>query len=312
MPTLPGGSSNDVIHVMDVLLNDSDPDGDTITLSAVITQPTDGNVTIVDQKLHWSNPPSVEGTNTCRYEITDGSGATAEADCTMIIQAGAGTPPTDIQLSENSIFETQGDGTVIGTLTAVDADQVSHTFTVETNTANFKIVVVGSTSELQAKTTMTAGTELVTIKAVDADGNEYSEELSIIVKAGSPFVIVLPVPSVYSDGGETHIYTDTATGYDIELTQGGTSTSNPYIYFNLATDIPSGSTVKVSYDTEILSGSDAMLGSDDLLGLDRPWVVGYTEYTHTLTADQGALGMLLDSTQGIGKVRVTNLSLLVL
>ena len=54
---------------IDVLANDSDPDGDTLTISAVGT-PSTGDVTIVDNALVYSPPAQAMGEITFSYDVT--------------------------------------------------------------------------------------------------------------------------------------------------------------------------------------------------------------------------------------------------
>ncbi|HEY0190012.1 MAG TPA: Ig-like domain-containing protein [Kofleriaceae bacterium] len=72
-----------------VLTNDTDPDGDTLMVSA-ITQPEHGTVTInPDGTLHYVPDPDYVGTATFTYTISDGRGGMSTSTVT-ITAAGAG------------------------------------------------------------------------------------------------------------------------------------------------------------------------------------------------------------------------------
>ncbi|MBC7976271.1 MAG: tandem-95 repeat protein, partial [Myxococcales bacterium] len=96
-----------------VLANDSDPDGDPLTISSVTT-PSSGTVTInPDGTLHYTPEPGFTGTVTFTYTISDGQGGMATATVTVDVVAGnrppitapdtgeAGTGPIDIPVLAN-------------------------------------------------------------------------------------------------------------------------------------------------------------------------------------------------------------------
>ena len=77
----PGGSI-----MIDVLSNDSDPDGDTLTITGV-TQPQHGTVTYTGQAVTYTGNRAWKGTDTFTYTISDGNGGTATATVTVTMAA---------------------------------------------------------------------------------------------------------------------------------------------------------------------------------------------------------------------------------
>jgi hypothetical protein len=76
---------------VDVLANDTDADGDTLTLQS-ITTPAHGTAIIVGGKIRYTPPADYSGTVTFDYTTTDGS-ATATATVTVTVnKAWDGTP----------------------------------------------------------------------------------------------------------------------------------------------------------------------------------------------------------------------------
>jgi hypothetical protein len=76
---------------INVLANDSDPDGDTLTVRSV-TQPASGHGTVTinaDGTLTYKQTVFVNGTETFTYTITDGFGETATATATVTVNLPA-------------------------------------------------------------------------------------------------------------------------------------------------------------------------------------------------------------------------------
>ncbi|HEX5121880.1 MAG TPA: Ig-like domain-containing protein [Rhodanobacteraceae bacterium] len=70
--------------VIDVLANDSDPDGDPLTIISV-TQPANGVATITNGEITYQPQRGFTGTVTFQYTISDGRGGTATATVTVVI-----------------------------------------------------------------------------------------------------------------------------------------------------------------------------------------------------------------------------------
>lgn len=78
--------------VIDVLANDSDPDGDTITIVSV-TQPANGSVVNNGDSVIYTPNPGFAGTDTFTYTIQDSDGNTSTATVTVTVEQD--TPPID-------------------------------------------------------------------------------------------------------------------------------------------------------------------------------------------------------------------------
>lgn len=82
----------DTAAVVNVLANDSDIDGDLLTVSAV-TQPVNGAVIInADQTVTYTPAPSFNGTDIFTYTISDGSGGSASATVNVTVSAENDNP----------------------------------------------------------------------------------------------------------------------------------------------------------------------------------------------------------------------------
>ena len=90
-----------LIHV---LANDSDPDGDTLTITS-FSSSEHGTVTQLGDDLRYSLYGNFYGTDTFTYEISDGNGGTATATVTIIVNNINQTPVANddtAEVNENS------------------------------------------------------------------------------------------------------------------------------------------------------------------------------------------------------------------
>ena len=72
---------------IDVLANDTDPDGDTLRIVSV-TDPPGGTATLVrDTAIRYTPDPGRTGTDTFKYTISDGQGHTATAQVTVDVES---------------------------------------------------------------------------------------------------------------------------------------------------------------------------------------------------------------------------------
>ena len=69
---------------VDVLANDSDPDGDALSITAV-TVPQNGTAVVTDAAVRYTPAASFSGTDTFTYTVDDGSGSTATATVTVVV-----------------------------------------------------------------------------------------------------------------------------------------------------------------------------------------------------------------------------------
>jgi outer membrane protein OmpA-like peptidoglycan-associated protein len=77
---------NDATVTVAVLANDSDPDGDTLTIAAV-GSPANGTATIAGTAITYAPRAGFTGTDTFTYTVRDPSGLTATARVTIVVTA---------------------------------------------------------------------------------------------------------------------------------------------------------------------------------------------------------------------------------
>jgi len=78
--------------LINVRANDTDPDGDPLTVTAV-TQPSNGTAVIESNNVRYTPAANFTGVNTFGYTISDGQGHTASATVTVTVTAPVNNPP---------------------------------------------------------------------------------------------------------------------------------------------------------------------------------------------------------------------------
>jgi hypothetical protein len=198
----------------DVLANDRDPDGDTLS---IVGTPTSRNGTVIknsDNSLTFTPNPGFSGTEIVNYTISDGKWGTANGIWTITVgPAPVDTAPSDLALSGVQRL-TAGSLTVwqkIGDLSCVDFApswlQNSCTYSLLASETRFAIWTDGK-SLVVNNASLAAGIWWVLIKAIDNGWREYTEQVSITVNAtpdNTPPAITLTWPSVVNlNVGDTY------------------------------------------------------------------------------------------------------------
>jgi Ca2+-binding RTX toxin-like protein len=78
-------TEEDQAVTIDVIGNDSDPEGDPLTVTEV-EDPSNGTAEIVDNKILYTPDPGFDGTDTFQYSITDGNGGVDIATITVTVE----------------------------------------------------------------------------------------------------------------------------------------------------------------------------------------------------------------------------------
>jgi len=122
------------------LSNDSDPDGDNLTITNVVN-PTNGTAVINGQTIVYTPKAGFSGTDTFQYTISDGNGGTATATETVIVTA--------VNKAPNAVNDTATTGCsvitidVLGNDTDPDGDSLS---LVSVTGANLGTAIVSGSS----------------------------------------------------------------------------------------------------------------------------------------------------------------------
>jgi len=112
-------ANNGQAIALDVLANDSDPDGDSLSVSAIL-EVQSGSVEIVDGNTRYTPAPGFTGQDFYVYELSDGKGGTDTAY--SVIQVAAGNANTQPFANLDSVTVTQGDAEIVIDVTLNDND----------------------------------------------------------------------------------------------------------------------------------------------------------------------------------------------
>lgn len=89
-------------NLINVLANDSDPDNDPLTITA-ISSPSHGVATIGSNGILYTPTSGYSGTDTFTYTISDGRGGTATATVTITVNAAASTNQAPIANDDHGV-----------------------------------------------------------------------------------------------------------------------------------------------------------------------------------------------------------------
>jgi VCBS repeat-containing protein len=174
---------------INVLANDTDPDGGTKAIESV-TQPANGTVVITgggtgltyEPDANYCNEPPGTTPDTFTYEITGGSKATVSVKVECV-----NDPPTDLALSKSSLKENEPAGTTVGTFSTTDPD-VGDIFTYslvagEGSTDNGSFEISGN--QLKAKESFNfeaKSSYSIRVRSTDSGGESVEKKLTITVE----------------------------------------------------------------------------------------------------------------------------------
>ena len=114
-----------------VLANDSDPEGDLLTVTQIVTAPTNGSAVInPDGTITYTPNPNFTGVDGFQYEISDGNGGTATAFVSFILV----TPVNDDPVANDDPATTDEDTPVTVPVLGNDTDLDGDALTVQSVT----------------------------------------------------------------------------------------------------------------------------------------------------------------------------------
>ncbi|HHC6486010.1 TPA: tandem-95 repeat protein [Vibrio parahaemolyticus] len=168
-------TQEDTAVTIDVLPNDTDVDGDKLSIQSASVPETQGTVEIVDGKLVFTPAKNFHGDAEITYTVTDGQ-LTDEAKVTVTVNPVNDAPTIKVDAVESITEDAVSTDTVVATLTVRDTDTPEDQLTVSLeNNSNGYFVLVGDEVKLtQAGVDAVNNDELnlkdLTISASVSDG----------------------------------------------------------------------------------------------------------------------------------------------
>ncbi|ENJ2050684.1 tandem-95 repeat protein [Vibrio parahaemolyticus] len=168
-------TQEDTAVTIDVLPNDTDVDGDKLSIQSASAPEAQGKVEIVDGKLVFTPAENFNGDAEITYTVTDGA-LTDQATVKVTVNAVNDTPTIKVDAAESITEDAVSTDTVVATLTVRDTDTPEDQLTVSLeNNSNGYFVLVGNEVKLtQAGVDAVNNDELnlkdLTISASVSDG----------------------------------------------------------------------------------------------------------------------------------------------
>ncbi|ELB1484329.1 tandem-95 repeat protein [Vibrio parahaemolyticus] len=210
-------TQEDTVVTIDVLPNDSDVDGDKLSIQSASVPEAQGKVEIVDGKLVFTPAENFNGDAEITYAVTDGQ-LTDEAKVTVTVNPVNDAPTIKVEAVESITEDAVSTDTVVATLTVRDTDTPEDQLTVslENNSNGYFVLVSNEVKLTQAGVDAVNNDELnlkdLTISASVSDGVNptASDSDSLIVNR------VNDAPTVENAIADQELSEDFAT-YTIDL-----------------------------------------------------------------------------------------------
>jgi hypothetical protein len=245
--------------VIDVLANDSDPDGNPLTVSA-ITQGAHGTVTNNSTSVTFTPAAGFTGSDSFVVTISDGQGATAIAAVSVTVFATANTAPVANPDVASTAFQTP---VVVAVLTNdLDSNGDRLSVTAVTNGTSGGVTTNGTTVTYTPNAGF-IGPDSFTYTVSDGRGGVAAGLVNVNVGASETLGLTLALfrsPTEWSVSGTTSVVDATITIHSGSTLAGpviGTATAvgGLWTFRDVASAIPSSTTISVES-----SGGAALLG----------------------------------------------------
>ncbi|EKA2634589.1 tandem-95 repeat protein, partial [Vibrio alginolyticus] len=184
---------------VDVLPNDTDIDGDTLSIQSASVPETQGTVEIVDGKLVFTPAENFHGDAEITYTVTDGA-LTDQATVNVTVNAVNDTPVVESNLADQTLAEDFTPYSIDLNTAFSDVDNADGelTFSVSGN-SNIQVAIVNGIATF-TPTADWNGSEALTFTATDPSGESVSQTVNFTVA---------PVADIVADNAT--VVEDTAT-----------------------------------------------------------------------------------------------------
>lgn len=231
------------ISVIDVLTNDTDKDGDSLSVTAV-TQGKNGSVAVnTDNTLSYTPKANFNGNDSFTYTVCDGKGGTDKATVNVRVKEVNDAPKTN-----DSNVTTQEDKKVSINLTSKDKDGDLLSYSVVKGPSHGTLSGTGPKLIYTPKANF-SGSDSITFKASDKTADSAVATVSITITAAND------PPMAYSDSATTQ------EDDSVSITLAGGDDDGDVITYRVVTD-PSHGSLKGRAPRLIYSPNANFNGSD--------------------------------------------------
>ncbi|MCS0309467.1 tandem-95 repeat protein [Vibrio diabolicus] len=192
-------TEEDTSVTIDVLPNDTDIDGDALSIESASVLSDQGQVEIIDGKLVFTPTENFNGDAEITYTVTDGS-LTDQATVTVTVNAVNDTPVVESSIADQTLAEDFTPYTIDLNTAFSDVDNVDGelSFSVSGN-SNIQVAIVNGIATI-TPTADWNGSEILTFTATDPSGESVSRTVNFTVT---------PVADIVAD--KATVVEDTAT-----------------------------------------------------------------------------------------------------
>ncbi|WP_434785032.1 tandem-95 repeat protein [Vibrio parahaemolyticus] len=173
-------TQEDTAVTIDVLPNDTDVDGDKLSIQSASVPEAQGKVEIVDGKLVFTPAENFNGDAEITYTVTDGA-LTDQATVKVTVNAVNDTPVVESNIADQALAEDFTPYTIDLNTAFSDVDNVDGelTFSVSGN-SNIQVVIVNGIATI-TPTADWNGSETLTFTATDPSGESISQTVNFTV-----------------------------------------------------------------------------------------------------------------------------------
>uniref|UniRef100_UPI003751BA4E tandem-95 repeat protein n=1 Tax=Vibrio diabolicus TaxID=50719 RepID=UPI003751BA4E len=192
-------TEEDTSVTIDVLPNDTDIDGDTLSIESASVPSDQGQVEIIDGKLVFTPTENFNGDAEITYTVTDGA-LTDESTVKVTVNAVNDTPVVESSIADQTLAEDFTPYTIDLNTAFSDVDNVDGelSFSVSGN-SNIQVAIVNGIATF-TPTADWNGSEILTFTATDPSGESVSQTVNFTVA---------PVADIVAD--KATVVEDTAT-----------------------------------------------------------------------------------------------------
>ncbi|EPZ2382153.1 tandem-95 repeat protein [Vibrio parahaemolyticus] len=180
-------TQEDTAVTIDVLPNDTDVDGDKLSIQSASVPEAQGKVEIVDGKLVFTPADNFNGDAEITYTVTDGA-LTDQATVKVTVNAVNDTPVVESNIADQALAEDFTPYTIDLNTAFSDVDNVDGelTFSVSGN-SNIQVAIVNGIATI-TPTADWNGSEILTFKATDPSGESISQTVNFTVASVADIV----------------------------------------------------------------------------------------------------------------------------